>query len=100
MIDPFNSLKYLSKSECLVKEFNLCDCIQQDSIHTAVNGKPLLIRNPNLEQSDALQPSNEAIGYNMLITEKKPIFKERVDELKIYPSYRRIIMTHTEQNKR
>lgn len=76
MIDPFNSLKYLSKTECLVKEFNLCDCIQQDSIHTTVNDKPLLIRNPNLEQSDARQPSNEAIGYHMLITEKNLYLKK------------------------
>lgn len=76
MIGPFNSLKYLSKTECLVKEFNLCDCIQQDSIHTTVNDKPLLIRNPNLEQSDARQPSNEAIGYNMLITEKNLYLKK------------------------
>lgn len=76
MIDPFNSLKYLSKTECLVKEFNLCDCIRQDSIHTTVNDKPLLIRNLNLEQSDARQPSNEAIGYNMLITEKNQYLKK------------------------
>ena len=71
----------MSKTECLVKEFNLWDCIQQDSIQTTVNDKPLLIRNPNLEQSDALQPSNEAIGYNMPI-----ISKEKVEGLKVYPS--------------
>lgn len=48
---------------------------------TTVNDKPLLIRNPILEQSDALQPSNEAVGYNMPI-----ISKERVEGLTIYPS--------------